>query len=171
EILGQVKRLDGTVRGLLAFSKPATPKKQPLPLREFVDRISRLAGEHDLGRAIRFVQEGPAELTVPADPVLLEQVLWNLFLNAAEAMKGGGEVRVSWRTAGTAVELVVADSGGGVPPEVLPKLFRPFVTTKTAGTGLGLSLCRKILEAHGGTITISSESGRGTRVTLRLPGG
>jgi signal transduction histidine kinase len=96
-------------------------------------------------------------------------VVWNLFLNAAEAMKGTGEILVTYGATADAVELKITDSGAGIPPELLPKLFRPFVTTKTTGTGLGLSLSRKIVEAHRGTIEISSVTGRGTTVQVRLP--
>jgi PAS domain S-box-containing protein len=169
EILAQVRRLDGTVRSLLTFAKPMTPKKHPILLREFLDRMSRLVGEHQLGRGVRFSQEGSAGLTLLADPSLLEQVFWNVFLNAAEAMKGAGEIRVTTLATADAIEITVQDSGGGIAPELEGKLFRPFVTTKTSGTGLGLALCRKIVEAHQGSIAISSEPGRGTVVTLRFP--
>ena len=169
EILGQVRRLDGTVRSLLTFAKPTTPKKHPILLRDFLERMARLAGEHHLGRGIRFTQEGPADLLLLADPALLEQVFWNLFLNAAEAMRGAGDLRMTSRATADAVELEVADSGGGIAPELLGKLFRPFVTTKTSGTGLGLAICRKIVEAHHGSIAIFSDAGQGTKVTLRFP--
>lgn len=169
EILGQVKRLDNTVRGLLAFSKPTIPSKQPIVLREFVERIARLVGDQESFRGIRFTVEGTQDLTLDADPALLEQVLWNLFLNAAEAMKGAGEIRVSLRSPSDAVEIAITDTGAGIPPELLQKLFRPFVTTKTTGTGLGLSLCRKFIEAHRGTIDLASVPGRGTTASLRFP--
>ena len=169
EILGQVRRLDATVQGLLTFARPTTPRKQPILLRDFVDRIARIAGGHKLAPGIRIRQEGPADLEVSADPALLEQVLWNLFLNAAEAMKGSGEIVVTTGATSDRIELTISDSGGGISPEIQEKLFRPFVTTKTTGTGLGLSLCRKIIEAHRGTIEISSTAGRGTIVHVRLP--
>jgi PAS domain S-box-containing protein len=169
EVLAQVRRLDGTVQGLLAFAKPTTPRKQAIALRDFIDRIARISGAHQLGPGIRIRQESPADLAVSADPALIEQVLWNLFLNAAEAMKGTGEIVVTCSSTGGMVDLSVADSGAGIPPDLLQKLFRPFVTTKTTGTGLGLSLCRKIIEAHRGTIDISSTPGRGTTVHVRLP--
>jgi PAS domain S-box-containing protein len=169
EILGQVRRLDGTVRGLLAFAKPTTPKKQPLLLREFLERMIRLAGEHPQSRGVRILQEGPGTLVLSADPSLLEQVFWNLFLNSAEAMKGAGEIRVKFRSEAEALEVAVSDTGTGIAPELMERLFRPFVTTKTSGTGLGLALCRKIVEAHHGSIGIASEPGRGTTVTLRFP--
>jgi len=169
EILGQVNRLDNTVRGLLAIAKPFSPKKQLMVLRQLVERIGRLVCEHELGRGIQFSYSGGTELSLSADPGLLEQVLWNLFLNAAEAMKGRGEIRVHIRNPSHAVELTISDSGGGIPPEVLQKLFRPFFTTKANGTGLGLALCRKIVEAHRGTIEIQSDLGKGSTVVLRFP--
>jgi PAS domain S-box-containing protein len=169
EIVGQIKRLDNTVRGLLTFSKPITPSRQPILLSEFIDRIARTAMEHERGRGIRMRQEGPADLVLPADPGLLEQVFWNLFLNSAEAMKTGGEIVVTFQEAQGAVEVTVTDNGSGIPAEILQKVFRPFVTTKTSGTGLGLSHCRKIIESHGGWIDISSTPGKGTRVQFRLP--
>src|SRR6185503_19222328 len=126
EILGQVKRLDNTVRGLLAFSKPTTPRKQTIALREFVERIARLVGEQEAHRRIKFAFQGGAGLTLEADPPLLEQVLWNLFLNSAEAMKGAGEIHVSIQANAANVELAITDTGAGIAPELLQKLFRPF---------------------------------------------
>lgn len=169
EILGQVKRLDNTVRGLLAFSKPTTPRKQTIALREFVERIARLVGDQEAQRGVQFLFEGERELTLNADPTLLEQVLWNLFLNSAEAMKGSGQVRVTLQSSAADVTIAIADSGGGIARELVPKLFRPFVTTKTTGTGLGLALCRKIVEAHRGTIDIRSDPGRGATVLMTFP--
>ncbi len=169
EILGQVRRLDGTVRSLLTFAKPMTPKKHPILLGEFSGRMGRLLGEHPLGSGIRFSQEVPADLAILADPSLLEQVFWNVFLNAAEAMKGNGELRVTSQETADTVQIMVRDSGSGIAPELEGKLFRPFVTTKTSGTGLGLAICRKIVEAHHGSIAIASEAGRGSTVTLRFP--
>src|SRR6185295_6363342 len=114
EILGQVRRLDRTVRGLLAFSKPTTPAKQAIVLQDFIERIARLTGESQ--RGIRIGYAGPADLTLSADPALLEQVLWNLFLNAMEAMKGSGQIRVSFQATAAGIDLAITDSGGGIPP-------------------------------------------------------
>ncbi|HLY74727.1 MAG TPA: PAS domain S-box protein, partial [Planctomycetota bacterium] len=123
EILGQVKRLDNTIRGLMAIAKPFVPRKQSIVLRDLVERIGRLVGEHDLGRGVRFAFEGGAKLSIAVDPALLEQVLWNVFLNAAEAMKGRGEIRVLIKDPAQTVDLTISDSGGGIPPEILKKLF------------------------------------------------
>ena len=169
EVLGQVKRLDGTVRGLLAISKPYTPKKQLVLLGDLMERIVRMMAMHDSARGVRISLEGGEGLTFSADPALLEQVFWNLFLNSAEAMKSGGEIKVSIRATPKTVDMTIADSGAGIPADILPRIFRPFVTTKPSGTGLGLPLCRNIVEAHGGTIEITSDVGRGTTVRLQFP--
>jgi len=169
EIIGQVRRLDATVRGLLAFAKPYVPRKQILVLRELVDRVARLMADHGSGKGIRITVEQGEGLSLAADPVLLEQVLWNLFLNAAESMKSGGVIRAILRDVPGALEAQITDSGSGIPAEILPRIFDPFVTTKSSGTGLGLPLCRKIIQAHGGTIEISSTVGQGTTVLIRLP--
>ncbi|HXH29017.1 MAG TPA: ATP-binding protein, partial [Candidatus Polarisedimenticolia bacterium] len=111
---------------------------------------------------------------VPADPNQMQQVLVNLLLNAADAIgEAGGAIRVSTRRGGRerpAVELVVEDDGRGIPPEAMAHLFEPFFTTKgTRGTGLGLAITWGIVQAHGGTIEVHSEVGRGSRFTVLLP--
>jgi PAS domain S-box-containing protein len=169
EILGQVRRLDGTVRGLLAISKPTTLTRQTFIFREVAERVARLMVEHDSCRGIQIQVEGGEELPLSGDAALLEQVLWNLLLNSAEAMKAGGRIVVSLKEDAGDLVASITDSGAGIPPELLAKIFRPFVTTKRGGTGLGLPLCRKIVEAHGGAIDVSSQVGAGTTVRVRLP--
>ncbi len=111
---------------------------------------------------------------VSLDQELFKQALLNLFLNAQQAMPDGGMLTVQ-ATSGTTtepnshVELCLIDTGSGMPPDMLSKVFRPFFSTKPGGTGLGLPTTRKIIEAHGGTIEVESELGRGTRFTIRLP--
>jgi two-component system sensor histidine kinase HydH len=120
----------------------------------------------------------PADLPpVPLDAEMFEKVLLNLMLNAEDAMESGGTLTLQARavaaTAGrpAGVELDVIDTGCGMPPEVAARAFRPFVTTKPGGTGLGLATARKVVEAHGGTIALQSEPGRGTKFTIWLPRG
>lgn len=109
------------------------------------------------------------------DPVLvprdqLQQVLLNVLLNAQQALNGQGEIVVTAETTGSrAVAITVADSGCGIPPETFRTLFQPFRTTKASGLGIGLYQCKRILEAHGGTIRIDSQAGQGTRVRIELP--
>jgi two-component system, NtrC family, sensor histidine kinase HydH len=113
---------------------------------------------------------------VPADlpPVALhrdtfKQALLNLLLNAQQAMPNGGTITLQGSADPAGVYLSLIDTGKGMPPEVVAKAFRPFFSTRAGGTGLGLATTRKIVEAHGGTIEVQSEVGRGTKFTIRLP--
>ena len=103
------------------------------------------------------------------DRDLFEQALLNLMLNAEQAMPEGGTITLIGRTDGDAVCLDLIDTGCGMTPDVLAKVFRPFHTTKQTGSGLGLPTARKVVLAHGGTIEMQSELDRGTKVTIRLP--
>ena len=104
------------------------------------------------------------------DREFFEKVLLNLMLNAEDAMPDGGTLTLQARGEGAAVVLDVIDTGGGIPPETMARLFKPFHTTKPDGNGLGLATARRIVLAHGGTIEAQSEVGRGTKFTIRLPG-
>ena len=106
---------------------------------------------------------------VDHDPNQINQVLLNLLLNAIQSMEKPGAVRVLLDTDGDDVLIAVTDQGKGIPPENLPNIFRPFFTTKGHGTGLGLSLARRTVEAHGGQIDVTSEAGKGSRFEIRLP--
>jgi signal transduction histidine kinase len=112
---------------------------------------------------------------VRLDRELFQQAVLNLMLNAQQAMPEGGEltIQASVETAGeagpSAVALSFIDTGKGMSPEVLGRVFRPFFSTKPGGSGLGLPTTRKIIEAHGGTIHVQSELGHGTKFTLRVP--
>jgi two-component system sensor kinase FixL len=114
------------------------------------------------------VEEGPLpELSF--DPQQLHQVLLNLFKNALEAMPQGGRLTVTSRVRGESAEVVVADTGAGMPPEVAANIFQPYFTTKEKGTGLGLAICQGIIQEHGGAMAVESTLGQGTTFTIRLP--
>jgi two-component system, NtrC family, sensor kinase len=104
-------------------------------------------------------------------PTQLNQVFMNLLINAAHAIEGRGEIRVSSRQEGAEAVVRITDTGKGMGPETLAKIFTPFFTTKPAGqgTGLGLSICYVIIGRHKGHIDVESEPGRGTTFTVRLP--
>jgi signal transduction histidine kinase len=106
---------------------------------------------------------------VRADPNQLRQVFWNVFLNAVQAMKGAGTLSVATRQADGAVQIAVDDTGPGVPREDVVRLFEPFQTRRPGGIGLGLATVRRIVEDHGGRVSLSSEPGAGTRVLIALP--
>ena len=119
----------------------------------------------DTKRVLTFVRAGgKGQRLAP-----LEQVPWNLLQNSADAMSGSGNILITTRESGDTVGLVVSDDGPGMKPEVLAKAFQPFFTTKPRGNGLGLSVCRKILDAHGGDLVLESGPGKGTKVGLTFP--
>ncbi len=170
EIHHQVRRLDETVRGLLTFAKPPRPCPAPLDLREFAERILRvLAEEPDLKRH-RLEVVIPYGTVVRADPQLLENILLNLLLNAGQALGSRpGRIRLEAREQVDKTLVSVTDDGPGIAEDVLPRLFKPFFTTKAQGTGLGLAVVHKFVLAMGGRIEVQTGPGQGTTFTLVLP--
>ena len=117
---------------------------------------------------IKRVEDGPLP-PLDFDPKQLRQVLINLFKNALEAMPRGGEITISSRVSGQNAEVVLADTGEGMPPEVAANIFQPYFTTKAQGTGLGLAICQSIIQEHGGSISVKSTPGKGSVFTIQLP--
>jgi len=175
EVLEQITRLDKTVNDLLFFGKPSQPEPTFTNINMLVEKTLTFASQHRSGKEIEKRLE--LDETLPAvyvDPKQIQQVFLNLILNAFQAMQNGGVV-----TVGTSmVELdgklwarvSIADTGAGIPDQILSKIFTPFFTTKAQGTGLGLAICHKLVTQHGGHINVTSEDGRGTVFTIDLPG-
>lgn len=168
EILDQIARLDRTVRDLLHFARPATPAKEDVDLGDSLQSAWSLLSAQPAAAAVRFEIEGASGVLVRADPQLLHQVWVNLFQNAVEAMPRGGGLTVRVRPTSPA-RVEVADTGAGVAAEVADRIFKPFFTTKTRGTGLGLPITRKIIEAHGGRIWVEGGPGPGTTFCVEMP--
>jgi PAS domain S-box-containing protein len=168
EILDQVKRLDTTVRELLNFARPITPRLQELDLRESIESVWKMLAPQSEAKSIRFALEGETGARIHADPHLLRQVWVNLFQNAIEAMPKGGEV-LARIGAGDVVRVEIRDTGNGIDPITVEKIWRPFFTTKTRGTGLGLPIVKKIIEAHDGRIWCESDPSQGTTFFVEIP--
>jgi len=168
EILDQVRRLDRTVRDLLNFARPITPGRVDLELAESISSVWKMLSPQSGASAIRFSLEGDLEARLFGDPHLLRQVWTNLFQNAVEAMPRGGDLRTRI-SGGPLVRVEIRDSGNGIDPETAERMWRPFYTTKTRGTGLGLPIVKKIIEAHGGRIWCESESGKSTSFFVEIP--
>ena len=169
ELVQRVKRLDHVVKRLLLFAKPMQPDKQAFNLHEVLRQIVSSLQREDRLQGVTLSVGGDRTVMVKLDLILFEDVMRNLVYNAAEAMIGEGAVTISCDLAGSFIRISIADTGPGIAPEVGDKVFRPFFTTKSDGTGLGLSLCRKIVEAHGGQIELVSPSGNGSRIVITLP--
>src|SRR5262249_27518740 len=149
-IHGEVKRLEGTVQGFLDFARPPRLDRAPCDVRAVVAQSVELVRARARQQGVGLDVKAPdAPLTADVDRGQICTVLANLFLNALDAMPRGGRLEVRAEAAGDRAVLRVADTGPGIAPAVAGQLFTPFVSTKPTGTGLGLSLSRRILEEHG----------------------
>ncbi len=171
----EAARASAIVRRLLDFVRQREPSFEELDLasliQDTVALVKRQAAAANKRITVEILDELPA---VQADRYMLQQVILNLLTNALDAIEGEGEVRIAAVPASGQVEMLVKDTGCGIPPEHLAKIFDPFFTTKEVGkgTGLGLAICQGIMEQHGGSIEVKSEGvGKGTTVTVRLPQG
>lgn len=169
EVLRQIDRLDGTVKDLLVYARPKPPRFQRCNLTRLIERVLTVLSSEPALEDVQVDFVDSQKLDLFADEGQLEQLLLNLLLNAGQAAPPGSKVRLLATSSPEGLRLVVEDSGCGMDEDTMRQAFEPFYTTKTRGTGLGLPICRKIVEAHGGTISIQSNPGEGTTVTVRLP--
>jgi signal transduction histidine kinase len=167
------QRVARIAQGLLSFSRQSPGTQGVVQLNDVVRETLLLAERQMTRTGISLTVEAADALPpVRGDGSALEQVLLNLMTNAGAAVEAGGEIRIITRRHPGhpgCVQLVVADSGCGIPPDVLPRIFDPFFSTKPSGTGLGLSVSDGIVREHGGTIDVESTPGQGTRFTITLP--
>ena len=166
---GECRRLVELANDFLRFARSGSVERAPTNLGDLVSRLVDFLAPTASASGVE-IDWYPAELPpVPLDADLFEKVLFNLLLNAQEAMPDGGRLTLQARHAGDWVTLEVIDTGTGMPPGVLARAFEPFRTTKPGGTGLGLATAKRVVEAHGGTIGVESEPGRGSKFAVRLP--
>ena len=167
---GECQRLVDVSNDFLRFARIKDLKLEPADLAELVDELVDFFGPTARGTNIDIKLYLPADLPrLALDRELFKQALLNLMLNAQQAMSEGGTLTVQAEARPQEVCLSLIDTGQGMAPEVLDKVFRPFFSTKPGGSGLGLATTRKIVQAHGGRIEVQSEVGRGTKFTLCLP--
>lgn len=154
----------------LRFARMDEPERRPVSAESLFVRLADFLEPTAKSQRIEIHWQVEPDLPpVSLDAELFEKVLLNLMLNAEDAMPDGGTLTLQARAEPGAVAFDVIDTGVGMDAELAEKIFDPFLTTKSHGHGLGLATARKIVRAHGGTITVQSEPGRGTKFTVRIP--
>lgn len=166
----EVRRLNGIVEEFITLARPLPLAPKAFAVDELLHEMAALTEGDARAAGIAVRVETAAGLPpLVGDRDRLKQVLLNLALNGVQAMTAGGSLTLGAHARGRAVSLTVADTGPGIAPEVLPRIFDPYFSTRRDGLGLGLTIVRRIVEAHGGTIEVDSAAGRGTRFTVTLP--
>jgi signal transduction histidine kinase len=168
-IATEIKRLDQVMQDFLKFARPGEVKLEPVEIASLLDDVARVI-EPDAERTgvtVRLESQAPSEIN--GDPGMLTQVFMNLALNACQAMPEGGLLRMACRSLSDRVEVVVEDTGRGIKPEHLNRIFDLYFTTKEKGSGIGLSMVYRIIQLHDGEIEVQSTPGAGTRFRILLP--
>jgi signal transduction histidine kinase len=165
KITAEVQRSNKTISDLLELARSRPPRRRRVMARPVLEQIVTTAA---LPPAVQVSVTAPEDVTVDVDPDQLGRVVGNLLLNASQAMNGQGTIRVEAERHGNETQVRVADNGPGVTAEVRHRVFEALFTTKAKGSGLGLALCRRITEAHGGTIDLE-RSERGASFLVSIP--
>jgi signal transduction histidine kinase len=164
------QRIVAMVRSLKSFARLEEPECRESDIHEQIDSALTLV-HHELKNRIDVERDYGELPPVQCFPNHLNQVFMNLLVNASQAIEGKGRIRITTRAEGDRVRIAFEDSGTGIPPENIDKIFDPGFTTKNVGdgTGLGLSISKKIVDAHHGAIEVESGPGKGTTFTITLP--
>jgi two-component system sensor kinase FixL len=170
EIVSRIDSLDQMMKDLLLFARPPTPKRAAIDVVPLVTTTASLLSQDPALRRVDVEVEGAAP-PVSADPEMLRIVFQNLLINGAHAMHGKGRIRVAVDTIDSTCRIAFIDAGPGIPSDIREKIFTPFFTTKSRGSGLGLPTAKRLVEAHNGQIAVDCPPTGGTIVIVRLPMG
>jgi signal transduction histidine kinase len=171
QLKSEVQRINRHITDFLKYSRPSALELEPLDLRvQAADALRVITGQAaESGIETTLDQEGELPLVV-ADKDSLRSVFTNLLINSLEAIdSGGGSVGIKLAAEGDRVRIEINDTGRGIAPEDIAKIFEPYYSTKETGTGLGLAIVKKAIDDHGGSISVSSKQGSGTTFTIILP--
>lgn len=169
KIRDEVQRLNRILNDFLRYMRLPDPKLAPTDMRSLVEEVLDFIEPESRRLGIEVRREVEPVPQVMADSAQIKQALLNLILNAHDAMPKGGRMTLSVKPEGRFVRVDVSDTGAGIPPQMIEKVFEPFYSTKSEGTGLGLSMVKQIMDNHSGKIKVKSEEGKGTTVSLFFP--
>jgi len=169
-VISEANRAKEIVQGLLSFAREKKLRASEVNVNDILDEVLSLVVNQSLFHNIKIKKIFDQDLqAIVADETQLKQVFLNIILNAAQAMEGNGKLTISTAFDKKQLKIKVADTGPGIPPEVMGHLFDPFFTTKEKGTGLGLAISYGIVERHQGKIDVETELGKGTTFIITLP--
>ncbi len=168
-VTSETGRIDSRIRGFLDYARPPRLDPRPTDLSALVRELGAARRPFAETRGVSLETAAAGTLSARVDPDRLREALDNLVRNAIEATPAGGRVVLAVAAAPDGAAIEVRDTGAGIPKDLLPRVFDLYFTTKADGTGVGLAVAQQIVVAHGGTLEVDSEPGRGTRMTLRLP--
>jgi len=168
-VLKESARLNAILRDFLEYARPAPLARARVNVCETIDEVLVLLEHRATPGALKVLRELPPTLMWEVDPQQFRQAVWNLCLNAVQAMPDGGELRVTARTVDKSLVVCIEDSGHGIGGSDVAHVFEPFFSTKPGGSGLGLALVHRILKDHGGEVDVESTAGGGSTFTLRIP--
>lgn len=170
DVRSEVQHINRIVSELLEIARPKSPEFRVADLNATAEHAVMFARDQANSRGIGIeLLKDSMEQLIEHDTSQIHQVLLNLLLNGVQACDNGGKVSLEVTHDDESAQLIVVDNGKGIPPEILSNIFRPFYTTKGNGTGLGLSLARRMVENHGGHLDVDSWVGKGSRFTVTLP--
>jgi len=167
----EVQRLNLLVEDFLLFARPIQKPEVSVDISQVIDKTVELFSSATHRNGLQLVVNTEKELYVQVDPYRLKQVIWNLLLNAIQAMPNGGKIVVEAHLEEGDVVIKVLDEGCGINEGVIPRIFEPFFTTKGGGTGLGLAIVKRVVEGHDGRINVISSEDKGTAFIITLPKG
>jgi two-component system sensor histidine kinase PilS (NtrC family) len=165
------ERLNDIIGNFLDYARPAPLTRTAVDVAGLLDEILTLLEHRPLSPQLKIVRELPEALRWDVDAQQIRQAVWNVCLNAVEAMPDGGELRVDARIDGDTLWITVTDTGAGIAESDLPHVFEPFFSTRAGGSGLGLALVQRVARDHGGWVDLRSLPGVGTSVVLGIPAG
>jgi len=169
-ITEEIEKIDACVRRLMGVAEPKPMVSSRCDLNELAEKALLLVSHEESCHESIYVRKAlsPDPVIVTGNPDRLQGAIFNVLVNAVEAMPDGGTLGISTHQSEGASSVVVSDTGQGIPEDVLSKVFDPFFTTKETGAGLGLGIVKKALEAHAGSVAVESRDGEGTTITLTI---
>lgn len=177
KVIGEIKRIETLMKELLRYARPSKPHFMSVDFSEFLEKVIGLLSQYPSfsrggAEKIHIIKDFDTDIPeIETDLMQQQQVFLNLFLNAGDAMPEGGTLTVKTLCDPSAdqVQIIVSDTGRGIKEDVMASIFKPFFTTKSKGTGLGLATTKRLVEQHGGTISVRNIHGEGTSFTISLP--